>query len=117
MKHDDFVAMRHKESHITCLYYLPISDRENYISLRDYFEDEFSPEKFDDYDIIDFEDLDITMLQEILVNILEDENQHTRASYEPRLIADAMKSADIEDYQLREAYRNIIVGFENRFNK
>ena len=85
------------------------------VSFKEAFYKEFH-ENYDDFIVIDFEDISIALLSEMLGNILEDSNYHTRAQYEPKLLWKSLVDSDLEDYQMREVFRNFIIGVENELS-
>lgn len=113
MTHNDFVVLVNKKTGQQNAYYLPLWDRGNW---EKHMEEDFGKEALLENNClpVPFEDWTLDTLVEVLGNIMEDANWHSRAEYEPRLLADAMVEAGVPNKVARLAYRSMMEGFEKQ---
>lgn len=115
MTHNDFVVLVSKKTGEQNAYYLPLWDRGN-LSWEEHFKMEFGEEESFEMHMVPvaFENWTLDTLVEVLGNIMEDANWHSRAEYEPRLLADSMMEAGVPNKVARLAYRSMMEGFERQ---
>lgn len=106
MKHTDFTFLRDKKKGKVFMFYGTYKD-----FLKEYDKNERS---LYEKTPIPFGKLKLNTLTILLENIMEDNNWHARAAYEPRLLADSMLKAGISKKSCENAMRNFITGLEKQ---
>lgn len=116
MRHTEYIPLPHKVTHGITLFYLP-GWQDTKVPLEDQLRKEVGDE-IDDYDImpVPYNELPIEIMKELMGNIMEDANWHNRAGYEPDLLMDSMIKAGIQDDLIKDAFMNMMRGFEEIIN-
>ena len=107
MNFPNYTFLRHKKNHTIAIFYSNIDD----------LQDNFSPEELEEYDNtpVSYESLDIDTLKELLSNILENYNFHSRCQYEPDLLVECTKYAGCTDAMCAAFLRHYIIEIDKRY--
>lgn len=113
MIHNDFVVISHNNTNVQDIYYLPCWSRDGRPVLEQLSEE--LNEQIEG-EVVEFVNWNLNTLIEVLGNIFEDANQHNRTN-DSILILNSMRKAQVSEESIQETFQNLILGFEERYNR